>query len=377
MKDTFEELARLRREAPVCAAGPGVHLVLRHAEATAVLRDHRVFSGRVTPEDGSQPILHEMEMPEHPRVRALLLFTGLARDAVERHATAVTEVWDQLADELQMGERVDLVERFTRPGVRSSFADVAGIPEADRALVYGWIWDMREDAATSVPATRGRSSRASADAFESYILDQARARRRAANPPDDIFTRLLFVEDSAGNALSDAEIVMLMALLCQAGIGSTSRSLGNVLYELVRVPDRYRRVRDNRSLAAAAVEESLRHDPPGLMIERVCKKPATLGGAQIAPGDTVVVNFGSANRDESIYSDPETFDLRRGRLSEHLSFGRGRHRCVGAPLARLVLRSALTAFLDRVREPSLQPGFTYRPESFAKWGPQTLDVLIS
>ena len=90
----------------------------------------------------------------------------------------------------------------------------------------------------------------------------------------------------------------------------------------------------------------------------------------------LVVNFGSANRDESVFDDPEAFDLDRARLSEHLSFGRGRHRCVGAPLARLVLRSALTAFLDCVREPKLEPGFTYRPESFGRWGPRSLDVTL-
>jgi cytochrome P450 len=375
--DTFEKLARLRRGAAVCEAGPGVHLVLRHAEAAAVLRDHRTFSGALTPDDGSQRILHELEMPDHPRVRALLLFTGLARDAVDRHGDAVREIWDELADEVAAGKRADLVDEFSRPGVRSSFAEVAGLARADRPMVYGWISDMRDDVATSLPAFRGRSSRASSDAFESYVLEQAGRRRGATNPPDDIFTRLLFVEDSDGNMLSDSEIVMLMRLLCQAGIGSTSRSLGNLLYELIRVPERYRRVRDDRSLVAPAVEESLRHDPPGLTIERVCVKATKLAEAVVAPDDVVVVNFGSANRDESVYTDPETFDFDRERLSEHLSFGRGRHRCVGAPLSRLVLRSALSAFLDRVQDPRLEAGFTYKPESFTRWGPRALDVAFS
>lgn len=373
--DMFEKLAQLRHEGAVCDAAPGVHLVLRHAEAAAVLRDHRMFSGAITPDDGSQRILHELELPEHPRVRALLLFTGLARDAVDRHGDAMRAIWRELAEELP-GGKVDLVDRFTRPGVRSSFAEVVGIPESDRAMVYGWISDMRHDAATSTPEFRGRASRASSDAFESYVLEQARRRRRAAKQADDIFTRLLFVEDADGNALSDSEIVMLVRLLCQAGIGSTSRSLGNLLYELIRVPERYRRVREDRSLVDRAVEESLRHDPPGLTIERVCRRDTRLADAPITHGDMLVVNFGSANRDESVFDDPEAFDLDRARLSEHLSFGRGRHRCVGAPLARLVLRSGLTAFLDCVREPKLEPGFTYRPETFGRWGPRSLDVTL-
>jgi cytochrome P450 len=377
MEDTFEQLARLRQESAVCEAGPGVHLVLRHAEAATALRDHRRFTGRLSEDDRSQRMLHELEIPDHPRVRGLLLFTGVARDAVARDAEAIRAIWDRLADELAARKQVDLVKRFTRPGVRASFALVAGIPEADRERVYGWVSDMREDAATSVPATRGRSSRASADAFESYILGEAQARRRASSPPDDLFTRLLFVEDSAGGTLSDSEIVMLMKLLCQAGIGSTSRSLGNLLYALIRKPDLYRIVRADRSLVAEAVEESLRHDPPGLLVERVCLQPTTLGGTRIAEGDTVVVNFGSANRDESIYSNPESFEPQRSRLNEHLSFGRGRHRCIGAPLARHVLRSALAAFLDHLPKPQLVPGFSYRPESFASWGPRELEVILS
>jgi cytochrome P450 len=377
-KDTFKELARLRQETAVCAAGPGVHLVLRHAEAAAVLRDHRTFSGALGDgSGGEQPILHELEIPDHPRVRALLLFTGLARDAVDRHARTIRRIWRELAEQVAAGTRVDLVDQFARPGVRSSFAEVVGIPEADRPLVYGWISDIREAAATSIPGFQGRSASTSAAAFETYVLEQARLRRGAEDRADDIFTRLLMVEDAAGNTLSDNEIVMLMRLLCQAGIGSTSRSLGNLLYELIRVPDRYRRVRDDRSLVRAAVEESLRHDPPGLTIERVCVRATRLADTAVAPRDVVVVNFGSANRDESVYTDPETFDLDRARLSEHLSFGRGRHRCVGAPLARLILHSALTAFLDRVREPTLDPGYTYKPESFGRWGPRTLDVTLN
>jgi cytochrome P450 len=375
--DTFSELARLRSESAVCEAGRGVHLVLRHAEAMAVLRNHRAFSGCLTPDDDSQRVLHEMEIPDHPRVRALLLFTGLARDVVEQRGQAVRDLWDQLARTLEGQGRVDLVADYTRPGVRASFAEIIGIPEGERDMVYGWIAELRADVGTSLPEFRGRASRVSAEALREYVLAEANARRRAPGPPDDLFTRLVFVQDTNGNTLSDDELVMLMRLLCQAGIGSTSRSLGNLLYELIRVPERWADVRDDRALVEPAVEESLRHDPPGLTVERRCVHATQLDDARIEPEDIVVVNLGSANRDEAIYSEPEGFDYRRERLSEHLSFGRGRHRCVGAPLARLILRSALTALLDSIECPRLDPGFTYKPETFGAWGPRTLDVVLA
>ena len=368
--DSFAELADLRREAAVCSTGRNTHLVLRHAEAIAVLRDHHAYTGALTPDDGSQRILHELDLPDHPRVRAALLFTGLARDLVEQVSEPIAAVWADRARGLARGRPLDLVSAFTRPGVRASFALVAGIPAEDQEQVYAWVEERRDLAATTPPG----APRGTVEAFDRYLRDRIAERRRDSAPPDDLFTRLLFVEDPDGGRLSDDEIVMLMSLLCQAGIGSTSRSLGNLLHALIREPALYARVRADRALVDAAVEESLRHDPPGLMVERVCRSAGKLAEASVEPGDVLMVHLGSANRDESVFDAPEAFDIDRPRLAEHVSFGRGRHRCVGAPLARLVLRTALGAFLDRVESVALAPGWEYRSETFGRWGPRTLEV---
>jgi cytochrome P450 len=376
-EDTLKSLAELRRAGPVCEAGPGVHLVVRHAEAAEVLRDHRTFSSVIADRGTEQRFVHEMDPPEHARLRSLFLFTGVAREVVRRVRPRIRGIWRDLAGALAARDRAELVEEFVRPGVRASFGEVAGIAAPDRDRIYGWISEMREDASSSPPGGYGRASRNASEAFEAYILEQTGVRRRAESPPDDVLTRLLFVEDREGDGLSENEIVMLMRLLCQAGIGSTSRSLGNLLFELIRVPDRYRRVRQDKTLVAVAVEESLRHDPPGTTLERVCVRDTTLGAARIRRGDVVVVNLTSANRDEAVYSDSETFDLDRARLTEHLSFGRGRHRCVGAPLARLVLEAGLVSFLDRIPGPRLETGFIFESESFGMWGPRALGVEIA
>ena len=114
------------------------------------------------------------------------------------------------------------------------------------------------------------------------------------------------------------------------------------------------------------------------MLQRKCTKDTLLGGAAIRRGDIVVVNLGSASRDEAVYNASDTFDPQRPRLAEHLAFGRGRHRCVGARLARIVIEAALLSLLDRVPEPPrLVAGFKYKPETFGAWGPRSLDVEIS
>jgi cytochrome P450 len=378
VSETFAKLAELRLEGGVCPAGPGVHLVVRHVEAAAVLRDYRTFSSDIALTPATQPFLHELDPPHHARVRSLLLFTGVAREAADSARPRIERVWSELAAQLGSVDRADLMREFARPGVRASFGEVVGIPESDRERVYALVADMRDTDSSSPPwggCARPTESEAS---FAAYVVEKASARRRDDHPPDDLFTRLLFVTDSLGSTLSESELTMLMRLLCQAGIGSTSRALGNLLYELIRIPERYRRVRDDRGLAAAAIEESLRHDPPGLMVQRICTKDTFFDGVAMKPGDMVVVNLGSANRDEALYAAPDAFDPRRPRLAEHLAFGRGRHRCIGARLARAVLQTALLSLMDRVPEPPrLREGFTYKPETYGAWGPRSLDVELA
>jgi cytochrome P450 len=378
LDEPFRSLAELRRSCPVSQPGPGVHLVTTHAVAAEVLRDYRTYSTApdLEPRETAGLTLLELEQPRHGTLRTLLLFTGLARDVVVRAETSVREVWRGCAEALGARGETDLVAEYSRPGTRKAFAELVGIPETDRERVYGWVEDMREDVRTSTPVLRGRASRASADAFAAYVREESDRRRRAADPPDDLFTRLLFVRDPDGAGLDDADVVMLMRLLCQAGLGSTSRLIGNLLFELARAPERYRAVRADRGLVPIAIDESLRHDPPAHTVLRTCTQDTELAGVRIARGEHVVVSLVSANRDENLYDNPEEFDLARGRVVDHLSFGRGRHRCVGAPLTRLVAAAALGALLDRIEELRLASGFEFAPESFGAWGPRRLDVEL-
>jgi cytochrome P450 len=375
--DSEEEvLAALRAGSPISQPRLGVHLVVRHGEASEVLRSRR-FGGRAA-DDGEKAddelALLEMDPPHHSSVRSMLLSTAFARDTLERIEPVVSATCAALVGELAVSGRAELMAELAIPATRAAFADLIGLPAGDRERVYGWIDEMRTDDATSLPEFRGQASRASKQQFHAYVREQADLRRRATQAPDDVFTRLLETTDAQGRGLTDGELLMLMRTLCQAGIGSTTRLIGNLLHELIRVPQLYRTVRADRGLVPAAIEESLRREPPGKLTHRVCREATALAGAAIAPGDCVVVHLGSANRDERLYDDPDEFVLDRANISQHLAFGRGRHKCVGAAAARLIARHVVNALMDQVPEMRLQPGFTYRAIDFTTHGPRRLDV---
>ena len=163
-----------------------------------------------------------------------------------------------------------------------------------------------------------------------------------------------------------------------AASDTTSQLLGNLLYELIRIPDLYQKVRKDRDLVPIAIEESLRHDPPVAVQFRKVASDVEVAGEIIETGGRVAISVASANRDETMFDNPDEFRLDRKQPLDHLSFGKGRHLCLGNDLARLEAATMMNTFLDLVDNVSLAPGFTYVKEPpFFACGPVTLDVVFS
>jgi cytochrome P450 len=373
-------LADLRHSCPVSSPRPGVHLAVRHADVAAALADAEHFS--VMPLQRSVGIVEakqltpqDLEGATHRRLRQIWL-AGVGRadlGAAERHARAVCST---LVAHLTQTSRVDLVAQLAAPAVAEIFDHLIGIPPADRADVRRWVQAIRHDEAATPPALRGISSLAARDALAAWTGTQVKARRTLPQPRDDLVSRLLQASDESAQPLTETEFAAQIGFLCRAGTGATTRLIGNLLFELISVPAHYRAVREDRNLLGAAIAESLRHDPPGSFIERRCLKSLELHGVAVRPGDQLSLSVASANRDELVFGAAENFDLDRTRRSHHLAFGRGRHRCPGAGLARVIVESVLTALLDAVADPRLAPGFVYEPLSFSAWGPRRLDVQL-
>ena len=157
-----------------------------------------------------------------------------------------------------------------------------------------------------------------------------------------------------GDALSDEEIIAFLFLMVVAGNETTTKLLGNAWYWAWRNPETQRRVLHEPDLVVPWVEETLRYDGSSQMVLRTTRTPIRAHGIEIPADERVLLLIGSANRDERVFLSPEVFDLDRD-TSKMVSFGNGRHFCMGAPLARLEARVALEELLRRVRDYEIDP----------------------
>ena len=375
-----DDFAELRRSCPVSTPRPGVHLVVRHADVAAILTDVEHFSG-ASPRTlaGRKPeadlSLQELGGPRHHSIRGLWL-TALRRSAIAPTEPTVRELCRERVGDLAAAGRAEVVADLARPVVREALDYMIGIPLASRKRVHAWIQDQKEDEAGSFAALRGQASAASRAALDHWIAGEAMRRRALSKPPDDIFARLMAATGDGGVGLTQAEFAAQVRFLCRAGTGSTVQLIANVVYELARVPARYARLREDRSLISVAIDESLRHAPPGAFTARTCITETELGGVRIKPGDEVILSLASANRDESVFPNPERFDLQRGRLPVQVSFGRGSHRCPGALIARMIATNLIEAMLNQMVEVRLAPGFVFESEDFCTRGPSHLSIEL-
>ncbi len=196
-------------------------------------------------------------------------------------------------------------------------------------------------------------------------------RRETANPPDDLITRLVQAE-SDGARLADDDIQSVIRQLLVGGNETTTSLITNVVWRLLERRDLWERVVADPSLIDKAIEESLRYDPPVLGLFRNTTREVTMHGVRIPEGSKVMMHYAAANRDPAVFDAPDTFSLDRP-SKRHLAFGLGVHFCLGAELARLEARTALTALVRRFPDLRLEStGGRIKP--FFLWGRRRLPV---
>jgi cytochrome P450 len=222
------------------------------------------------------------------------------------------------------------------------------VPLADEAQLSRWSTLL----ARTLDPTSRHAAEFRADPQElqcagtelSRYFEQLTEQRRAT-PGPDLLSELIAAED-AGDMLSHAELISTCALLLIAGHETTVNLIANGLLALLRRPDELAALRANPERAQGVVEETLRFDPPVQLIPRIAADDLTVGGMDVARGDLVVMLIAAAQRDPAVFADPDRFDPTRD--NRHLAFGLGAHFCLGAPLARLEARVALSRFAQRV-----------------------------
>jgi len=347
--DPYPLFAMLRNTSPVLRtefASRVAWVVTRYDDCLAILKDAETYSSASNREVGRVMgrTLIEMDGKEHTRHRALVqqVFVPKNMDALQ---PVLRQLVSDLCDELARERRVDLVASFTERFPIQVIAHMVGIPREDYARYAEWAYAI-VGFAKDYPA----GQRASGE-MRDYLLPIIAARRAA--PRDDVISKLV-TGRVEGHGLSDEEIVSFLRLLVPAGAETTMRLIGNLLVALLSERSRWERVRADRSLVPWAIEETLRWETSVLMVSRETTRPVELHGVQIPEREMVSVVVGSANRDERHYERPDEWDLDR-RADDHLSFGFGRHHCLGYHLARLEASIALDALLERFPELRLDP----------------------
>jgi cytochrome P450 len=360
LRDPYPEFARLRERSPVVRqestieGAPPSYAVYRHADVMRVLRDGATFSSAVIAQGMAEvwgpKIIVGMDAPEHHRHRALVSVAFRQSTLARWEDSLVRRVVDDLIDQFIDRGHANLVTEFTFAFPAKVIAGVLGLPEGDYRQFQQWavgIINISSDWATAV-----RCSQELRD-YLTRIVDE-----RRQDPRDDLITDLVTAELD-GEKLDDDEIYSFLRMLLPAGIETTYRSTGNLLYLLLTHPDQLDAVRADRSLVPQAIEEGLRYESPVLITLRVTTTDTSVSGVEIPAGAIVTSMLGSANRDPDAYDNPDTFDIFRD-AKQHMSFGTGPHLCLGIHLARMESRLALNALLDRL------PGLRLDPNEAAR-----------
>jgi cytochrome P450 len=362
IRDPYPLLAELRRQSPVHTGpidlGDGNEVgdsnkpppvtVFGFDEVVQVLRDNETFSsavyGDVMGEVMGRTIL-QMDEPEHRVIRALVApsFRSKVLERWEEQLVAV--VVNELIDSFIDCGSSDLVRSITFNFPVQVIARILGLPRSDYPRFQRWALEV-----TSVAANWERGMAAS-EALRDYFSEVMDERR--AHPGDDLISDLVRV-DVEGEHLTDEEIVSFLRLLLPAGVETTYRVSGSLLFALLHDRAQFHALYGDRSLYPQAFEEAVRWEPPVTLILRRAARATELAGVKIDEGADIALMIGAANRDERKYTDPDRYDMFR-ELRQHVGFGFGVHVCLGMHLARMESRVAVNTLFDRLGPFTLDP----------------------
>jgi cytochrome P450 len=282
-----------------------------------------------------------MDPPRHDRIRALVS-KGFTPRRVAELEPSIRALAVRYLERARQTGRCDFVTDFAGRLPMDVVSEMLGVPEADRDELRGWSDTVlhREEGVRGVPPEGIAASGKLLHYFVKVVADR---RRR---PGEDLASALCAAELD-GEKLSDKDIIGFLYLMIIAGNETTTKLLANAVYWLQKNPDVRKQVSENHALVPLWVEETLRYDNSTQLMARSVTDDFAYQGHAMKRGQKVLLLIGSANRDERVFPQPDRFDIERD-TTQHLSFGRGTHFCLGAALARLEARVALEEVLQRL-----------------------------
>jgi cytochrome P450 len=362
--DLHKRLAELRRQASVHSVEyrrifspyPDVTLgqfkhftVLGYDDVATVFDNPDIFSNRAWIYNIGESFgrsISTMDAPEHTRYRRIFQKIFLPQNIAKWGATVVEPVIDELMNEFALRGSADLVAEFTLHYPFRIIYRQLGLPPEEARTFHKLAITQT---VVAVDLEHAREASAKLGDYFGALLE----RRRSA-PGDDLVSLLVQAEVD-GEKLPDEVVISFIRQLVNAGGDTTYRTTSSLLVGLLTNPEQLEAVRLNRALIPQAIEEVMRWEGTVTMGHRMTTRDTVLGGVSIPAGSVIDVIGGSANRDESKFPDPDSFNIFRERRFRHFGFAAGPHVCIGQHLARLEMTRALTAILDRLPNLRLDP----------------------
>jgi cytochrome P450 len=384
--DPYPVYARFQELGPTRLDAANVLIVPGYQECEALLRDPRLsarkgsgqwadiserFPGDI-PSSVLQPWFLSLDPPDHTRLRRLVSTAFTAR-TVARLEKSITELTDELLDAAVDTAEWDVVGGLSYPLPITVICRMLGVPIQDEPLFRAWSTRLSRvfDGITAGQVGEDGVPDWFTGTVEIHRYLKEFVRGKRDHPGDDLVTQLIAAEHE-GDRLTTDELISTVVLLLVAGHETTVNLISNGVLAMLR-HGYAETLRSDPALVPPFVEETLRHDPPVQMTARLLAEDAEICGVPMKEGSMVYLLLAAAHRDPREFTDPGRFALGRADV-RHLAFGLGHHYCLGAPLARLEARVALTRLAERMVDPILvQDPPPYR-EHVNLRGPRALPV---
>jgi cytochrome P450 len=280
--------------------------------------------------------LPSFDQPRHTAHRRLLMQL-LTPQRLRENEEFMWRLADRQIDEFLGKGSCEFLSSYAEPYTLLVIADLEGVPESDHGLFKERLGKTHEELAH-------KPLEFLYEQFTKYIED------RRKNPSDDIMTAMATATFSDGSTPDVNDVALLAANLFAGGQETTVRLLSFALRLIAERPDLQASLRADRDLIPNFIEETLRYESPLRVQFRMARVPVTVGGVDIAPGDTVMLLPGAANRDPRMFPEPAEFDPTRTNAKGHIAFGFGIHHCAGAHLARAEGRVTINRLFDRTSD---------------------------
>src|SRR5690554_437882 len=341
LDDQIAAYDEMRNRCPVAFSDYLQWSLFRHEDVMRVLEDHKTFSNAAS---RHLSVPNAMDPPEHTKFRRIIepyFAPGPMAEFAPRCRAIAENVVDRLPAEGDVEAMAEMGQNFALE-IQCAFM---GWPASLHEPLRAWV--ERQQSATLAGDREALGELALE--FDGVIHELLASRRKAGTAaPDDVTTRIMN-ETVDGRPLSDEEIVSILRNWTVGELGTISASIGILMRYLAANPELQERLRVERHLLPAAIDEILRIDAPLMSNRRVTTCPVEIGGRQLPAGERLTLLWGSANRDEAVFGDPDEVRLERD-PRDNLLYGAGIHVCPGAPLARMELQDFMEALLDATLE---------------------------